>query len=237
MKKLFITLVLMSASLCAFAQTDYISQAQAAVKKYYPQHVEYFNPIFAKINNLKSDTKSMINNRIKGNLELFDEELPTDKDKMTTILLVLEKLLEQNQFIKSFDVGIKKTEDFREEIAKEIASEIIADSKKRLAAAEGELAAAEGELAVTKAKNSKLKEIINLAYNSNDKNKETAKNIVLKMDEFFGLYDDNELRKDIEEGDGVQRIIKQYIILTKEYGISPSAIGKKVIDAYNKRHK
>lgn len=144
MKRLFVTLVLMSASLCAFAQTDYISQAQAAVKKYYPQHVEYFNPIFAKINNLKSDTKSMINNRIKGNLELFDEELPTDKDKMTTILLVLEKLLEQSQFIKSFDVGIKKTEDFREEIAKEIASEIIADSKKRLAAAEGELAAAEG---------------------------------------------------------------------------------------------
>ena len=237
MKKLFVTLVLMSASLCAFAQTDYISQAQAAVKKYYPQHVEYFNPIFAKINNLKSDTKSMINNRIKGNLELFDEELPTDKDKMTTILLVLEKLLEQSQFIKSFDVGIKKTEDFREEIAKEIASEIIADSKKRLAAAEGELAAAEGELAVTKAKNSKLKEIINLVNNSNDKNKETAKNIVLKMDEFFGLYDDNELRKDIEEGDGVQRVIKQYIILTKEYGITPSASGKRVIDAYNKYHK
>lgn len=237
MKRLFVTLVLMSASLCAFAQTDYISQAQAAVKKYYPQHVEYFNPIFAKINNLKSDTKSMINNRIKGNLELFDEELPTDKDKMTTILIVLEKLLEQSQFIKSFDVGIKKTEDFREEIAKEIASEIIADSKKRLAAAEGELAAAEGELAVTKAKNSKLKEIINLVNNSNDKNKETAKNIVLKMDEFFGLYDDNELRKDIEEGDGVQRVIKQYIILTKEYGITPSASGKRVIDAYYKYHK
>jgi hypothetical protein len=237
MKKLFVTLVLMSASLCAFAQTDYISQAQAAVKKYYPQHVEYFNPIFAKINNLKSDTKSMINNRIKGNLELFDEELPTDKDKMTTILLVLEKLLEQSQFIKSFDVGIKKTEDFREEIAKEIASEIIADSKKRLAAAEGELAAAEGELAVTKAKNSKLKEIINLVNNSNDKNKETAKNIVLKMDEFFGLYDDNELRKDIEEDASIQKIINQYINLTKEYGITPSASGKRVIDAYNKYHK
>jgi hypothetical protein len=57
------------------------------------------------------------------------------------------------------------------------------------------------------------------------------------MDEFFGLYDDNELRKDIEEDASIQKIINQYINLTKEYGITPSASGKRVIDAYNKYHK
>lgn len=224
MKKLFVTLVLMSASLCALAQPDYISQAQAAVKKYYPQHVEYFNPIFTQINSISQGTKVIVNQKIKENLDVFDEELSTDKDKMTTILLALEQLTSKNQFRIFSDVGIKDNDD-RLEIAKEIVSDINIQIKKLIDS--NKLKASKLER-----RNEKLREILELS-NQQTIDKETAYNIISKMEEFFCLFEE----KEFEENTRIDSITKKYIILTKECGITPSAKGEKAIDAYNKRHK
>jgi hypothetical protein len=71
---------------------NYIAQAEAGVKKYYPQYVEYFKPIFTEIYELSASTQNIINAKVQENFELFDEELPSEKDRITTILLVLEKI-------------------------------------------------------------------------------------------------------------------------------------------------
>jgi hypothetical protein len=43
---------------------DYISQAEAGVKKYYLQYEEYFKPIFSEINGLDKAYLNIINNNI-----------------------------------------------------------------------------------------------------------------------------------------------------------------------------
>jgi hypothetical protein len=71
---------------------NYIGQAEAGVKKFYPQYVDYFKPIFTEIYELSASTQNIINVKAQENFELFDEELPTEKDRITTVLLALEKI-------------------------------------------------------------------------------------------------------------------------------------------------
>ena len=71
---------------------NYIAQAEAGVKKYYPQYVDYFKPIFTRTYKLSTSSQNIINTKVQENFELFDEELPSEKDRITTILLVLEKI-------------------------------------------------------------------------------------------------------------------------------------------------
>ena len=82
----------MTQSITKTSTPDYIAQAQAGLKKYYPQYEEYFKPIFTEIYTLSASTQNIINAKVQENFELFDEELPSEKDRITTILLVLEKI-------------------------------------------------------------------------------------------------------------------------------------------------
>jgi hypothetical protein len=72
---------------------NYIVQAEAGVKKFYPQYVEYFKPIFTRTYKLSTSSQNIINTKVQENFEYFDEELPTEKDRVTTILLVLEEII------------------------------------------------------------------------------------------------------------------------------------------------
>ena len=71
---------------------DYISQAKIAVKKYYPQYEEYFETIFSEINGLDKCIIDVINEKIHENLKIHSEDLKTDKDKQTTILMIAERI-------------------------------------------------------------------------------------------------------------------------------------------------
>ena len=81
---------------------NYIAQAEAGVKKYYPQFEEYFKPIFTRTYKLSTSSQNIINTKVQENFELFDEELPSEKDRITTILLTLEKTISNtDQLAKS----------------------------------------------------------------------------------------------------------------------------------------
>ena len=98
---------------------DYIAQAQAGVKKYYPEYEEYFKPIFTRTYKLSTSSQNLINKKIQENFDLFEEELTSEKDKVTTILLVLEKVISnQNELSNSI-----KNKDLIE-IASEISNDI-----------------------------------------------------------------------------------------------------------------
>ena len=219
---LFFTLWL--ATLPASAQSstpDYIAQAQTGVKKYYPEYEEYFNPIFTRTFKLSISSQNIINTKIHENFDLFDEELPTEKDKVTTILLVLEKVISgQDQLSRS----IEKTTKGKDLI--EIAEEISNDANQQARADRDQV---QQETNLLRKRNDKTEEIINL-MKSNEKSKETIGKIVDKMEEYFTLFD----IKEIKTNNGLQEMIKQYINLTKQINRAPSNIGKSFIDEYNK---
>jgi hypothetical protein len=69
---------------------DYMSQVEAGVKKYYPQYAEYFKTTIELINTVPTNIKNKINYLIHDNLDLFEDDITTEKDKITTILMFYE---------------------------------------------------------------------------------------------------------------------------------------------------
>ena len=71
---------------------DYISQAKVAVKKYYPQYEEYFKPIFDQISKLDKSLIDIINNNLDNAINKSKDELKTEKQVYTMVLMTIEKL-------------------------------------------------------------------------------------------------------------------------------------------------
>ena len=114
---------------------DYISQAKVAVKKYYPQYEVYFETILNSIKRIEKEYIDLLNKEIHKNLIIFTEELKTEKDINTTVLMVIEKLIWGNTFCNAKDIIIiDKNEwyDLREWIAWEIISDINVTLSKKL---------------------------------------------------------------------------------------------------------
>ena len=70
---------------------DYIAQAQAGVKKYYPQYENFFKGIFSSINKWSYE-EYIINKEIRRSLTVSWELLKSDKEIVTMILVSLEKI-------------------------------------------------------------------------------------------------------------------------------------------------
>lgn len=100
MKRIVCTLLMAIAMTTGFAQTtpDYVQKAKAGLTQYYPQFKNYFEPIFAKIMGLKENSRSIINTKTQENIEIFSDEIESEKDKTAIILLVLEGIVGTNQF-------------------------------------------------------------------------------------------------------------------------------------------
>ena len=216
MKRLVSILLLVFAVTTGFAQTtpDYVQKAKAGLTQYYPHFKNYFEPIFGKIMGLKDSSRNLINSKIHDNLDTFSDEISSEKDKNTVVLLVLERFAGNDQFKKSAVFGATD-EDIRIAVANEIVYDVELTIKK--------------EIRENEKRSAKLKEIISLVNNST-KSRETIEKIAIKIEEFFDLYEVN----DIKNVSGLQNIIKQYIDFNKQINRRPSAIGQKFIDEYNR---
>ena len=231
MKRLVSILLFVFAVTIGFAQSstpDYIQKAKVGLTQYYPQFKDYFEPIFARTLKLSTSSQNIINTKIHENFDLFDEELPTEKDKVTTILLVLENVISgQDQLSKSIN-NTAKGKDLIE-----IAEEISNDANKQ-ARADRDQARADREknqqrIALIQERNNKLNEIKEV-INSNGISKETIGKIADKIEEYFTLFEIEETQNNI----GLQTILKQYINITKQINRRPNALGQKFIDEYNR---
>ena len=217
---------------------NYIGQAEAGVKKYYPQYVEYFKPIFTRTYKLSTSSQNIINTKVQENFEYFDEELPSEKDRITTILLTLEKTISNtDQLAKSMKWTSKGNDliAIAEEIINDAEQQAEAESAKfkaETAKAKAETAKNEAKIARIKQRNKKLDEINNY-INTNEINKKTMEGIVDKIEEYLKLCEIEETREDI----GVQAIIEQYINCTKQINRTPSKLWQEFINEYNKVKK
>ena len=203
---------------------NYIAQAEAGVKKYYPQYVEYFKPIFTRTYKLSTSSQNIINTKVQENFELFDEELPSEKDRITTILLVLEKIFSwQNKLFLEQKWSAKGRGLI--EIAEEISNDAVQQARE-------ETAKARAETVKLEQRANKLNEIRDY-INSNEINKKTMEGITIKIEEFFNLYEIKEIKEDQQ----LQKMIEQYINYTKQINRTPSKLWQEFINEYNKVKK
>jgi hypothetical protein len=199
---------------------NYINQAQNWVKKYYPQYEEYFRPIFKELNEMWKNDNNTFNKKIHDNFEIFKEELTTEKDKITTILLTIDELIGEKTFIRW-----KKIIDSKEweELLKWISNEIINDIKIQFSK---ELKESKEKLAKNKEKLSRIKGIREI-INKND----TSPEIIIKsIEERFNYTDINDVKNDKT----IQEIIKYYISFSKRINWKQSQLGKKYIEEYKR---
>ena len=250
---LFITLWL--ATLPTDSQTqqsipDYVGQAPADVHKYYPQYEAYFKTIFDKINTLKPHSITLLNEEIHETMELFEEDIKSEKDKRTIILMALEMLIVgKKEFTKAKDVqGAQGDNDYKFEIAESIedgatrkakwereqSQKELEQSQKELEQSQKELEQSQKRYDRIKAKNAKIEELIAITKRVNDQgaNKEGMEQITKKIEEYFALFSDEELKADLEQNEGIAKIIKQYINYNKQIGRTPSPLGQKFINDY-----
>ena len=227
---------------------NYVGQAPADVHKYYPQYEAYFKTIFDKINTLKPHSITLLNEEIHETMELFEEDIKSEKDKRTIILMALEMLIVgKKEFTKAKDVqGAQGDNDYKFEIAESIEDGATRKAKWEREQSQKELEQSQKELEQSqkrydriKAKNAKIEELIAITKRVNDQgaNKEGMEQITKKIEEYFALFSDEELKADLEQNEGIAKIIKQYINYNKQIGRTPSALGQKIINEYNKYQK
>ncbi len=234
---LFITLWL--ATLPTDSQTqqsipDYVGQAPADVHKYYPQYEEYFKTIFDKMKVLKPHSIAMLNEEIHENMELFEEDIKSEKDKRTIVLMALEMLIVgKKEFTKAKDVqGPQGDNDYKYEIA-----ESIEDGATRKALKNRDEAVKNRDRTI--AQSAKLEEVIALIYRLDEQGtiREEMDKILKGLEEFFALHNDEEIYTELKQNGTLVKIIGLYDTYNKKIGRTPSALGQKIINEYNKYQK
>ena len=217
---------------------NYVGQAPADVHKYYPQYEAYFKTIFDKINTLKPHSITLLNEEIHETMELFEEDIKSEKDKRTIILMALEMLIVgKKEFTKAKDVqGAQGDNDYKFEIAESIEDGATRKAKWEREQSQKELEQSQKRYDRIKAKNAKIEELIAITKRVNEQgaNKEGMEQITKKIEEIFTLYSDEELKADLEQNEGIAKIIKQYINYNKQIGRTPSPLGQKFINEYNR---
>lgn len=234
---LFITLWL--ATLPTDSQTqqsipDYVGQAPADVHNYYPQYEAYFKTIFDDMKELKPRTIALLNEEIHENMMLFEDDIKSEKDKRTIVLMALELLIVgKKHFTNAKDVqGPQGDNDYKFLIAEEIETSATERAKKNREQAQREHDR-------VKAKNAKLEEVIALINRLNEEGslKAEIEKVLNGLEDYFALYNDEELEAELKQNQGVVKIIEWYIAFNKKLDRTPSALCQKIINEYNKYQK
>ena len=265
--RIFLFITLWLATLPTDSQTqqsipDYVGQAPADVHNYYPQYEDYFKTIFDDMKELKPRTIALLNEEIHENMILFEDDIKSEKDKRTIVLMALELLVVgKKHFTNAKDVqGPQGDNDYKFLIAEEIETSATERAQKNREQAiknheqaikNHEQAKKNHEQAIknheqakkehdrVKAKNAKLEEVIALINRLNEEGslKAEIEKVLNGLEDYFALYNDEELEAELKQNQGVVKIIEWYIAFNKKLDRTPSALGQKIINEYNKYQK
>ena len=216
MKRLVSILLFVFAVATGFAQSstpDYIQKAKVGLTQYYPQFKDYFEPIFAEYNKLSVNTHNIFYSKIYDNFDTFKEELTTERDKCATILTAIDELLGDKKFKNS-----KKQVDSPEgdDLINGIADEISFDTDARIAK----------EIRDNEEKTAKIKEL----RAKLESNKDNPEGLLNTIDSCFEVFEIEE----VKANSTIQEIIKYYISISHKINHTPSPLGQKFIDEYNR---
>ena len=193
---------------------DYYNKALNWVRKYYPEHEEYFKGIVNTIRSKKYEAY-ILNDEIDINLTISWDLLENGKEVITTILISLEKIIWKNNFKTS--IWITDNSDIID-----ISNDIIKWFKERHRNTIKNLDNFEEEINnLTKKGKAQWINISNEFITISEKYMQLLKDLYLE----FG-----QIRNSRE----AQNRIKQYIETLKKKKKKPNQIWQKYIDEYNK---
>lgn len=194
---------------------DYISQAEAGVKKYYPEYEEYFKEIIKIIRSKKYEAY-ILNDEIDVNITISWDLLENEKETIATLLISLEKVVWKRTFKSK--IWISDNSDIND-----ISNDITKWFKERYKKTIENLDNFEKEiLTLTQKDNSHWKSSFWDEYiTTSEKYMQLLKDLYIE----FGQ---------IRKSKYAQEWVKQYIETLQETGRTPSKIGQKYIDEYNK---
>ena len=204
---------------------DYIGQAEAWLKKYYPQYTNYFKNILKILKSEPQNNITIINSIIEDNLETFEDDISSEKETIQIILTSFEYLIWKNQFSKNENWN-NKNNNIKDTAAKYISSTIL----KRIWLSYK-------EYLITRENAFETFDKIKYKWESWNTTPETMYN---DYDEIWNARNELIFTKkllkttDIKNMIPLQKEIKNYIKLCNILNKKPSHIWQKFIDEYNK---
>lgn len=198
---------------------NYINQAQAAVRKYYPQYEEYFKDIINKIQNIWWYGNYLLNKEIKKQIWISWWLLTNEKDISTTILISFESIIWKQDLKKNIWITNNDNKYF---VAKNITERFYNNYEKQIK----NIKNFERDFSImsTKVETKWIDEI------ENEYIELSEKYMPLLKDRLISYW---ELSKSKE----IQKWIELYINIIKRGAKNPSQIWQKYIDEYNKIKK
>ncbi|GIM60259.1 hypothetical protein CAPN008_03090 [Capnocytophaga canis] len=243
---------------------NYLKETQSLQQQYYPNHNNYFIPIFERAKSAGPEIVAIVKQKIQEALDKYAEVITTPKDQLTVHLMAMELMMPATEFTNHKEVVVIDPErdlDMRQLAANEAVQGVtkhFKDAKER-ATKENERATKEREKSVqereratkeneraTKENERAIKENeamqkrvaeakANLAK-IEARGKEVHKQVNTTIDgiEEYMIQLDITLLPKIPQ---MQDFVKQYMLLCKEIERKPNAVGQKFIDAYQKLQK
>ena len=210
---------------------DYFSQAEEGVKKYYPQYADYFVTTLETIHTIPASIKNKINTIIEENFEIFEDDIITEKDKITTILMFYEVYLWKIYFSNQNDVKVISKDlgyDIRFSAAKEISESLIKNMGKRYQEVTQILLESLDE---KKAQNEKWE-----SWNDSPETMQWDIERILTI--WMKLFDRNLIEwEELKYLTPIIKDIKNYEEIFRITWKKPSPIGQRFIDEFNKIKK
>lgn len=197
---------------------DYYSIAKDGVKKYYPEYEEYFKEIIKIIRSKKYEAY-ILNDEIDVNITISWDLLENEKETIATLLISLEKVVWKRTFKSK--IWISDNSDIND-----ISNDITKWFKERY------------KKTIENFDNFE-KEILTLTQKDNSHWKSSFWDEYITISEkYMQLLKDFYIEfGEIRKSKYAQEWVKQYIETIKETGRTPSKIGQRYIDEYNKINK
>jgi len=220
--------------------SDYITQAPAKLKQYYPEEEAYFQKIFEVIKNAWPEITKIANLKLEEQFNKYAEDFTDEKDRWTAVFMFCELGYPATEFTKRKERLDEFDLDMRQVVATETLDAMKNHFLKENARAKEENARAKEENARAKEENArakeklkqtqeKLKELQELWKKVNQQREQTIQRTERVMEEI-----DPQSVKTVAQ---VQEMVRSYEKICKENGRTPTKKAQELINQLPEKQK
>ncbi len=213
--------------------SDYITQAPAKLKQYYPEEEAYFQKIFEVIKNAWPEITKIANLKLEEQFNEYAKDFTDEKDRWTAVFMFCELGYPATEFTKRKERLDEFDLDMRQVVATETLDAMKNHFLKENARAKEENARAKEENARAKEKlkqtQEKLKELQELWKKVNQQREQTIQGTERVMEEI-----DPQSVKTVAQ---VQEMVRYYEKICKENGRTPTKKAQELINQLPEKQK
>ena len=206
--------------------SDYITQAPAKLKQYYPEEEAYFQKIFEVIKNAWPEITKIANLKLEEQFNEYAKDFTDEKDRWTAVFMFCELGYPATEFTKRKERLDEFDLDMRQVVATETLDAMKNHFLKENARAKEENARAKEKLKQTQ---EKLKELQELWKKVNQQREQTIQGTERVMEEI-----DPQSVKTVAQ---VQEMVRYYEKICKENGRTPTKKAQELINQLPEKEK